>query len=462
MNKVERKIEGALKEAAQLHRDGTKATEAVVKAARSHNLNPDMTSRVVEAFNIAKTNSTIPRLKDKTASFDQAILEDVLGQVFKTPSRNKRASAEVEAEEQIEEALLEFEEKKASLPDFSWTANQKIAAAPEDITEVIHQAFGVQHVLRNDLSKAAQARMSAESSAVRNFREVVEFFNTSNNVGKFADFETDVLSEYGEAARPTLDLIYEGARLEARREERGTQVKIGSRYFTPSTAHQLFDGLMESMDSCHATGEALSLCGTDVTEKTAVLSGLINESQGLSPKVASALDLLDFGSKKKKAADDAGPGVGGVANDLINSATKILPEAKLDPQGLLPSIRSGVSGAISGQYQAAHTKAMEAAIKGPQDQVDAEIANVRRQAILSDIVSNDEHISKMPHADIEKAYSALLQLSPDLTLNHSVVTSFLRQAGTNQAVDPFTAAQLVGLQQDLLKNKAYAGGAVPR
>ena len=126
--------------------------------------------------------------------------------------------------------------------------------------------------------------------------------------------------------------------------------------------------------------------------------------------------------------------------------------------GVVSSIQSGVSGAVSDSYQRAHIEATKNRMRGPKDEADAERDNLVRQSILSELVNNDEIISKMPHHDIEHSYNSLLTLSPSLTLDHNIVRGWLRNSTATQALDPFTAGSLIKIQQDAQKNKLLASG----
>ena len=82
MNAAELKISQALDHAVDLKREGKTPNEAAIGGAKRAGLNPDMTDRLVEALNIALTNSTIRKMEDKTASFPIADKSTVISEVF--------------------------------------------------------------------------------------------------------------------------------------------------------------------------------------------------------------------------------------------------------------------------------------------------------------------------------------------------------------------------------------------
>ena len=83
MNPAESKIKNALEKAAYYHREnGLSPNDSIIKAANEYELNPHMIDRVVESFNVAKTNAVLSRATDKTASFPVAERAVILDAVF--------------------------------------------------------------------------------------------------------------------------------------------------------------------------------------------------------------------------------------------------------------------------------------------------------------------------------------------------------------------------------------------
>lgn len=482
-NRAERKIAAALDQAASDHRKGMDPNEAIAKAASANSLNPDMTHRVVEAFNIAKTNATIPKLSDKTASFALADSTKVMKLAFGGPLRQKSANLH-ESDEEPLSAGEAFREVGQTDVDLDWVGNEKVADAPEVLRDIVEQALGTIAMGTAELSKLGQDRALAEKQAFEQMRSVVDYFSTTNNLGKFAQFEAEILSQYGDGAKPTLDIIFDLAQLGHHKEARytGAMPKLGSFHVVPTAAHKAFDGLMEKTSAFHTADEAYEKLATEVATQQSEVRSLMQESAGIVPseaktaadflglrvhkrkdlaklepkddkdrailfadkwdrenKEASAVDLIDFSSKKKIANLFA---LEAPANSIINST------------------QSGVASGVSGAHGQAQAKAIEMRHKGPTDQVNAEMDNVRRQAILQELIANDDIISKQNPQDIERNYNTLLGIAPDLTLQPSMLQAFLHSAGANQAVDPFSGKQLADMQGQLTKNKLLAAGKI--
>lgn len=87
---------------------------------------------------------------------------------------------------------------------------------------------------------------------------------------------------------------------------------------------------------------------------------------------------------------------------------------------------------------------------GIQDYVD----NIRRSAILEDLVANDPILSESSPKDVVNAYRTLVQSAPSMSLNKEVVRAVLRQVVNSVAVSPFDAKQWADYESTYNKNKS--------
>ncbi len=441
MNLAEKRIKSALSQAADFHRNGESPNEACAKAASLNELNPDMTKRLVEGFNIGKTNATIAKATDKTASFPIANAEEVMKLAFvDSPLIAKSAAPQPLQKTAAASAPAYVEHLVESNLDL--VGNQKVAEAPTEFREHFRQVKGVLESNKHELSKIAQDRVYSESKMEASLSSLTDYFLSSNNAGKFASFEGDVLSMYGDAAKPALNIIYESANCKDPRVE--GNVKVGSVNVQEDEPHRLFDALIEATNSyvtnCKLQGEKIAQFASEEKE----LMSLVNQASGIvepEPVIKTAADAISFpkGGRLKKVSMEIAP----TAN-LVSAATQ------------------GYNSALSGQFGKAHEKAQQDKYSIPKDRADAEMSNVRRQAILQNLMVNDEIISMQDPDQIQASYNTLLGMAPDLTLHPEIVRSFLRSSNAHQAVDPFTANQLATTQGQLSKNKVLATGAVPK
>lgn len=452
-NEAERKIARALDSAVQLKNSGSAPDDCLIKAASMHDLNPDMTERLVEAFNIALTNSTIRKLGDKTASFPIASKSAVLSGVFDRlapADKSKTASS-------AEEDFFRISHKPVLL---GWDATGTALAKTARLESVmISQAHGACDRLHSGLSKLAQDKMAAELKVNDAYADLCNHLVTSDNLHKFAGLEHQALSEYGDSIKPLLDELYSSTRLDKFKVARfsGTVEKV--EYFQKSAGWDLLQGFVSSV-------QALDEAAGKHSKEAAVVQQQIGETHGLihvlnggkDPEPKCAADLLtgngDFFLKKAEE-DDVQPSSG---VDAVGMVSKAVASPFDRGNNFVSSIQGGVAGALSETYQKAHAEAQKNKLRGPKDEADMERSNLIRQRILAELVNGDEIISRMPHTDVEHSYSSLLSLAPDLTLDHNVVRGWLRNSAATQALDPFTAGQLIKTQQDSQKNKLLSSG----
>jgi hypothetical protein len=454
MNSAESKIKEALHAAVELKNSGNSPTEAVSKAASRLALNPDMTERLVEAFNIALTNATIRDASDKTASFPLAdrgaVMKNVFD-IFDTPDTSKTASAGEAVEASFSCSPGEV--------DLSWLHGGMVKQASLDNPEeLVRQTHGELQKIGRNIEAAAQDAYASEVSVEREFRGLLDVMSQSAFLGKFANFETQALSEYGEQVRPILDNLYEAAGLNRFNEIRAQgEFKIASKYFEPTEAYRRFDLLMEATQDLHNKTAALENVAGESSKSAAELYTLLAEAVPATAiktasKRLSAADLV-LAAPSQKAAEQDSPGV---------DISGLVGKSPFDRgSGLLPSSWQGVASSVTDAYSKAHGDAVKKFYTGPKDEVGMERDNLTRSTILQELLAKDEIISKADPATVQDSYNALLQVAPTMTLNKAVVQSWLRQASASQAVDPFMAKQLLDLEKGSLTNKALERGEKP-
>lgn len=446
MNEAERKIKVALRLAVDFKNDGDDPNTAVSKAASLEKLNPDMTERVVQGFNIALTNATLKNASDKTAAFPIADLPTVMERVFgHTPAKNdKTASA-------VHEAF--FAESKPVTVRVGWESGMQKAAAAENPEGMVRQVHGACELARHEVSKIAQDVMCAENKVQEAFVNMVDLLSNTDMSGKFAMFEMQARSEYGDDIIPVIDNLYEAGGLDRFNEPRFVgSVKIASDYFPSTPVYSAFDRLMEATNAYHKAVEEGETKQAEIGAEISSLVTLMHEA------------LPETRPFPKLGEDEGGPS-GGRATNLLSSVTAGLPSREsLSPfssdSRMIPSAVGGVSKGLGDQYAKAHSHHLETLYKGPKDEVANEMNNVRRGAIIRELMTNDDVISKMDPSHLQEHYNALLTIAPDLTLQPSVVRGWLRHSAASQAVDPFTAKQLADLQGQVSKNKLIATGQV--
>jgi hypothetical protein len=463
MNAAETKISKALDHAVDLKKAGSSPNDAVIGGAKLAGLNPDMTDRLVEAFNIALTNSTIKKMGDKTASFPIADKSEVMRGVF---SDLESSSGERKEASISEEPFFSVER---SNPGLGWAGIGSLRKEAQLEAPLIAKSYAACDAAKAELSKLAVDVLAAETEVTDSFFGLCGKLTQSDGSHKFAALEEQVLCERGPSFAPVLDNIYKAAGLDRFKVARFTGTTVRGSYFPPNEIHQAFEHNLAAISKLAEVEDRHQKASIE-TEKsvreTEDLVGQLNEPFKLKKRASPAADLLDAGFDFAKHADDRGdngdkgdkpsPGAG----DMISSFSKAVPSPFDKSHGLIPSVQAGASKAVGDEYQRGFLESQKRFYQGPKDESAMEMDNLKRHRILAELVSNDEIISKIPHHKIEQSYGSLLNLAPELTLDPSIVAGWLRNAHSSQALDPFSAGQLVKVHQDLVKTKAIEGGQI--
>jgi hypothetical protein len=82
-------------------------------------------------------------------------------------------------------------------------------------------------------------------------------------------------------------------------------------------------------------------------------------------------------------------------------------------------------------------------------QLSERLKNVQRQLILEDLMTNDPVLSEENPETVSQAYSAVLNMAPELSANKEIVRAILRQAVHSVAISPFEAETWTKLEQNI-------------
>lgn len=476
VNIAERKIAAALKTAAAHCRAGDHPDEALWKAAGAHGLNPDMLARTGEMLNISLTHAHFERAADKTASFPTADSAAVTRRLFidgdepVTDGGFKHAGSSVEFTPDAPVAAVgadaRFFAAVTGGGNYSLAKSAAVTGTEHEFftpksTPLPEHATGI---IRESLAKRAEWKRAADearATAGREFNramvtlaELEVYFSRVDNLDKYAAFEDQAYGEYGEEIAPFLELV-RGAlpRIDATQHGDPAYAKR-ARAWTSNRANSLLDDLVATEGRRReATAEHQRL-QHEYAVKSAALDVAVRELDAPAPvKTASERvgDKLDFSRLNlNKRAD------GGAPEASAERLRKLVGFVDRPGAALVARQSHLEKGYAAGQEAHAH-----AVHRAPVEQADAELANVRREGILRDLMTNDEIIANHDPAHIQQAYNGILSTSPELTTNREVLRSILRQSTATQSLDPFAAKQLADLGKTTLENQNLRSGKKP-
>ena len=321
---------------------------------------------------------------------------------------------------------------------FSLIGDREVPQAPaRDLTDLVEHLNGCVKIAADAATTARADHERVRHSAFSDYQSLVSHFQLQHNFAKFAKFEAQCLSEYGPDARQHLDLIAE--QLPGAPRLAADEFPKRALRFEHAEPNNLFDSFMDGLNKVAESQQVFDDAVLASLDMKAQAGDIMRECCGL-PKVAasSASDLLASGVGK-----------------VQSSAQRYLPAA-------LGGTGPGAEGhdkAVGDAYGKAHTDHLEHMYKRPQQEADMEMDNIHRATILKDILANDEIVSALDPHMVQGAYNGLLRLAPEATLNRAMVAGYLRTAGSQQALDPFTAKQLGDVTKVQLENKSLRDGA---
>jgi len=468
------RIENALNSAIKLHNSGLSANESIVKVAQEQELNQETISRVVEAFNIAKTKAYVKLASDKTADFDIADKKEIIKQSF-APTTKQDKTASFQSFDDDFNAVFTGNVVEDNY-SVSSTSERPLASR---IKEAYH-AIGEQD---RELSEARDSVVEAKENFTSALKEATDLLQYTHEREKIADYAAQIFSEYSDTPRAGKIL--------------GLVAKcngISMSEMTPKIAAHVPYKVTSFMDAFEKMVEADSRYSThsaqfnnsleEVNSKQAELKSLVRKAGNIVEQKSNASDLLWGGSSNKKVASHK---FAEFPVDLVSDISYSLffekegaedAPAKPKPSsggfkapkipGILDTLVDGPAKTISGVsgLVPAHSSEDDLASKGYElklkgnshpkikAQADHDVENIKREAILRELM-HDEIISQQDPAEVANAYNAMSELAPHASMIKDVVRSVLRQ-GTAQTIDPHFANSLVELEHNLLKTKNFS------
>lgn len=451
------RIEKSLTEAIKLHNEGESANDSIVKVARQNELNPETISRVVEAFNIAKTKAYVKLAADKSGDFELANKQDVIKSVFNDSSVSNKISHHIEFSD-----FSGFSESTT----LDKSANEIINVCNTSEIPLESKVKTTFNSIEEDNRKLSHMRDSVieqKEKFIHSFNKacnLLEYTEEKENIAKYA---SDIFFQYGD--NPTAGKILCLVAKVANIDFDDLSEKIGSiSDYDDSRFLELFDSMVESEDSYRTKAKEFNTSLHSSISKQAELRQMLYKVSGIElQKDASNLmwrpgkgDVVSNG----KFSEFSENLISEINSDLFNSKVKIAESVSsgASASGLLNKLISVPSS--NSQYKSYLDKADEgflAKAKGQESPLSeqkfkAEIADLKRHALLTELMK-DEIISQQSPKDVENAYNTLAQLAPRVSLMPDITRSILRQ-GTGQVMDPHFAQVLVSLEGNLSGNRS--------
>ena len=429
---IEEKLTEALEKSAEYHADGDTPNDAVSKVAAEMNLNPEMTCRVVEMFNVAKTHQFLKTAEDKTASFDIADKAVVLNNVF--------TNAYHPGEKQATEAPQEVHWMDGGLDRSTKSVVNKTASedsfrgipSMESMEFMVHALNANISSFETRASDASVDFVDAQKKGVQSLIKLASYFNSSSCDYSLDDIYIQKLSDAKTAGeKHDVKVIYNLIKGFTKQASETPDDPSPGKYIAfnrNSEPHALFSDVLKFANETNAAEME-----KDFNIKQASYAIKARE------EIFSILTGKELHTNKI-AAENL---LGDVSSALTSPVTDI--SKHVDPY------HEGLDSFTKDTTQRSQEEKMRHQYS--TDEADNEIDGARRAAILADLMKNDEIIKTQDPKHIQRTYQTVMSISPSVGNMPDVLRAVLRGSSSQQAMDPFTARQMADLENQITTTK---------
>ena len=434
---------------------------AVVKAAQDHDFNSEQTARLVEAFNTARTIYHYKSASDRTVGFPLADIDVVIPRLFEgTPAEPKTAAAPY--------SYSAYDEREHSYhPDAVSHADlEKTAEAKEDerlsglsLDTLSRQAMNGLRSLRQVAKMAEDEARNAAVNASFVMTKLAKLFRTGFDRDRLADQYARLVAGYrdGEWAPVVAKLAefvpeYDKASADLITRYASHAV-IDDRDLTPHLA--LMKEAKEWMEV-----EASFLAGSGQLQKEAdAFEREYTETVVPFFQHPAESDLAAFIRPEvlKAAADTKTTRTYKTDEPNLYGEMESVERTKTSPSAPAPGLTSMIADSVASSTQKPIGNfiqtGVERAFTEPYARENKALSdrlkNVQRGIMLQDLLVNDPILAEEAPESVVQAYTALLQLAPEVSTNKEVVRAILRQMVHSMAVSPYDAENWTKLESNL-------------
>lgn len=443
---AEDRLLGAIEKTAALVNSGVHPNDAIAKAAQEDGIPPGHLSLMVHAYNTGRT--TRQRQEggsplEKAAEFPLADLAVVLEQVY--PSQVKTAAAiERDAAVSLEYALppsgmlarrrqQELLKQADAIDWRRWArgdAEVVVTTPPAYPTEPavrMKRAYCEAERLTRDVEEARRREAAAFDKLAHTFNEITEYFRRPGATPIPVVKEQAYLLHGGKASQLIDEIVWVTPGLAKMAQHKQAQV---SNYLpaVDGEVYGLISEFLDRVDDYRRIKQAHAALRQSNQERTEAL---------LAPFVDRPTSVLsEPGSSTEKQA--AG---GGLASMLLGATAA--QAMGLGGAAQPPGVGAPRPG---GGYNKLTDPSHEARLR-----------NIRAQAMLQDLVTNDPTISQHDPSETLQAYNDIVAMAPRTADQSMLMQPLLRKRLTQGSLDPFELDQLLGMEDKQRRINATTG-----
>lgn len=426
----------AVSDVAELVDQGAHPTDAVVKAAEERQLPPGQVRLLACAYNTgrhAQQREAGKTASERAAEFPLADAAAALEQLY--PAEIKSAAA-IQAESVISADYASSPQRIAGelsrLQRLSHTSLLEKAAEARPTTPwapevLIDRERAAKQAADAQLQAARGAMHAAQEQTRTAWFALYDYLKQADARPPFADCLREIACTHGPVARLVLQRA--GEIIPALEKEAET-----SRcYFGPQPFAQLVENVLERVAAAE----------TATVEYAKAAAAHPDGQRKPPPKPPPSNSLFS----EEPAAE-----VGGAAGSPLSLFGRPLEKTALGPLEAvlvgneLRDMAHGVATKIAPPDTDLNAKTLNQ-LTDPLHE--ANLRNVRTQAMLQDMMANDEHIAGHDPNDVLTAFNEVNQAAPRAADQPLLMRSLIRQRLAQGAFDPFQLDQLLSLENKL-------------
>lgn len=425
---TERKLLGYLDKVAEHINKGDNPSKAIVKVARSHDVELGHVRLLAQAYNNARTNQqrkSSDELYEKIASFEladiQKITNDLYPQMFKT-------AATIEHEEGVSDEYKYAPKLKLDInPQFekstklaSYEPLKPYSGEPAYMTKKAHSLL---KELNRDFEEKRRLVHSTHDKVAAAYDELVHYFKHAFHDARPHEVTANVEAMWGRPAKILMDHVF----LDLPKLKLVKDASYVGRMDRTKEPYNLIERCLDCIQKHARYREDFRQFSKEADVA----------SERLVAPFLPTLPQWIYGSIVK-AAKDEGP------SDLISGAKDIVGG------GSIGGIQSLVSRNIATGMGKQEGKLKTDAYMGVTDpQHEAMLRGLRSQAMLTDMMANDPFLSGESPERVMGLYNQVTKLSPRAADQPLLMRALLRRYLAQGQVDPHDIDQLAGIEVKL-------------
>lgn len=441
---TESRLVDCLEKMAALVEKGSDPTDALVKIARDEDLGPGLVRLMSQAYNNGRTNAqrkSADDLFDKSASFKLADAQAAVRTLY--PERVKTA-ADRHHESAVSDAYSS-PPRWTRPAEFVKTASVSLVSeAPAPYpreTDHVKKAFSILRDGRKQVEEDRRLLSETRDKLASAFEDIKTYFRRVGPSVSVKQAQVNARLMFGPAA----DVLFKQLSLSDSLIEKAASAKAPSpsRAVASQSPYKEIGACIKMARECRRMEESL----TGLKKEAAQAARLVNDRFVVPDKDYHAGSILR--PMVKEAV------MGELGEDIANSDMSGRLSNSGPIGGWLGHAAGGAAHALGTQvFNRVLPKDIDKAradtfmdLTSPQHE--AKLRNVRAQAVLHDIMANDEYLSGEHPEKVVKMYNEITKLSPRAADQPMLMRSLLRRYMQQPSVEPHDIDQQLGIENKI-------------